>query len=250
MQIKFCINYYKGNCDYTNLLLVCKIKNKYIDNINIKFYYYYLLSIKDILTKTFLKGTANLSLDTKNFNRMKIPIPPIHIQDKITQKIDSSNEKVKYMKLIVESMKQDVINFFETNKLDKCKSFACMGCSEISNLPSLPNCVYLNCSNLTKLQTLPKLENCKRISLTRLCISELPELPKCETLELNHMKELTCLPALPNCNTLVLDNCPKLKYKKYMKELFKPNAWEYITNNCQLDESVEQKGGKMYKINY
>jgi len=94
-------------------LLVCKIKNKYIDNINIKFYYYYLLSIKDILTKTFLKGTANLSLDTKNFNRMKIPIPPIHIQDKITQKIDSSNEKVKYMKLIVESMKQDVINFFD-----------------------------------------------------------------------------------------------------------------------------------------
>lgn len=144
----------------------------------------------------------------------------------------------------------DVINFFETNKLDKCKSFACMGCSEISNLPSLPNCVYLNCSNLTKLQTLPKLENCKRISLTRLYISELPELPKCETLELNHMKELTYLPALPNCYTLVLDNCPKLKYKKCMKELFKPNVWEYITNNCQLDESVEQTGGKMYKINY
>jgi restriction endonuclease S subunit len=44
---------------------------------------------------------------------MKIQIPPLEIQNKLIAKLDSSNDKVKYMKLIVDNMKQDIETFFE-----------------------------------------------------------------------------------------------------------------------------------------
>ena len=110
---KFCIIYYNGKCDYTNLLSLCKIKDNYKNKINIKYIYYYFHSLHDHLTNIYLKGSCNLSLDQKNFNRMKIPIPPLNIQTKLINRLDSSNDKVKYMKLIVESMKQDIETFFE-----------------------------------------------------------------------------------------------------------------------------------------
>ena len=54
---------------------------------------------------------------------MKIPIPPLEIQNKLITKLDSSNDKVKYMKLIVDSMKQDIETFFElTIEIENKKS--------------------------------------------------------------------------------------------------------------------------------
>ena len=110
---KFCVIYYDGKCDFTNLLSHCKVKKTYENKINIKYVYYYFQSLQEHLTREYLKGSCNLSLDQKNFNRMKIAIPPLDIQNKITKKLDSSNDRVKYMKLIVDSIKEDVKTFFE-----------------------------------------------------------------------------------------------------------------------------------------
>lgn len=110
---KFCMIYYEGKCDYTNLLSYCKINVNYKEKINIKYIYYFLQSIYSHLTDIYLKGSCNLSLDQKNFNRMKIPIPSLEIQNKLITKLDSSNDKVKYMKFIVDSMIQDIETFFE-----------------------------------------------------------------------------------------------------------------------------------------
>ena len=80
---KFCIIFYNGKCDYTNLLSLCKINEQYKNKVNIKFIYYYFESLKEHLTDVYLKGSCNLSLDQKNFNRMKIPIPTIEEQQLI-----------------------------------------------------------------------------------------------------------------------------------------------------------------------
>jgi type I restriction-modification system DNA methylase subunit len=109
----FPIRYFNGKANYSNLLLRLLLNNKYENKINFKFYYYYLNSIMFWIEKTYEKGSCNQSLDEKNFNRMKIPIPPLEIQNKLITKLDSSNDKVKYMKLIVDSMKQDIKTFFE-----------------------------------------------------------------------------------------------------------------------------------------
>ena len=117
------IKYYNGQCSFTNLLSRLIINKKYNNKLNIKYIYYYLQSIKKHIQYTYEKGACNKSLDQKNFNRMKIPIPPLEIQNKLIKKLDSSNDKVKYMRLIVDSMKEDIETFFEwTVEIENRKS--------------------------------------------------------------------------------------------------------------------------------
>jgi type I restriction-modification system DNA methylase subunit len=107
------LQYYNGKCSYSDLLSIMILNDEYKNKINKKYIYYLLKSIKLHIEKTYQKGACNKSLDQKNFNRMKLPIPSIEIQNNLVKTLDSSNEKVKYMKLIVENMKQDIDTFFE-----------------------------------------------------------------------------------------------------------------------------------------
>jgi hypothetical protein len=112
---KICINFYEGKCDYTNLLLLCKIKENYNNKINIKYIYYYLISIKDKLTKEYLKGAANLSLDVENFNLMKIPIPSFEQQKEIVEYLDIINKNTKSSNDKIEEIKKLNENYLQIN---------------------------------------------------------------------------------------------------------------------------------------
>jgi len=103
---KLCLVYYEGKCDYTNLLLACMIKDKYKGKINIKFIFYYLKQIQEHLTNLYLKGSSNLSLDSKNFNRIKIPIPSMDIQAELVEKLSNRKHVLSMINLI----KKDVLN--------------------------------------------------------------------------------------------------------------------------------------------
>ena len=107
------IQYYNGKCNYSDLLQHIKVNENYINKVNIKYIYYFLKSINEHIKETYDKGSCNKSLDQKNFNRMKIPIPPLNIQLKIINRLDLSDNKVKYAKLIVEVFKEDINTFFE-----------------------------------------------------------------------------------------------------------------------------------------
>jgi type I restriction-modification system DNA methylase subunit len=98
---KFVIRFYKGKCDYTNLLLLCKIKDNFKEYINIKYMYYYLDSIEDYLTNTYLKGLANKSLDVEKFNLMKIPIPSLEVQEEIINYCDNNLDIINNLKKII-----------------------------------------------------------------------------------------------------------------------------------------------------
>ena len=110
---KLGITYYNGKCICTDLVSRLIIKDKYNLKLNIKYIYYYLKSIKEHIEITYLRGSCHQSLDQKNFNRIKIAIPPLKIQNKLVSKLDSSNNKVTHMKAIVDIMKQDIKSFFE-----------------------------------------------------------------------------------------------------------------------------------------
>ena len=103
---KFCLVFYEGKCDYTNLLSVCKIKEKYKNKINIKYIFYFLKQIHDHLTNSYLKGSSNLSLDTRNFNRIRIPIPSLEVQTNILNKLSTKIHVENMIKLI----KKDILN--------------------------------------------------------------------------------------------------------------------------------------------
>lgn len=99
------IKYYNGKCDYGDLMSKLQINNKYINKLSIKYVYYYLNSIKEHIEKSYEKGSCNKSLDQKNFNRMKIPIPTLQEQEKIIQNI-----------MELEESKKDILKGIDANK--------------------------------------------------------------------------------------------------------------------------------------
>ena len=98
------IKYYNGVCAYTNLLSRLIINDNYKSRFNMKFIYYFLKTIKKHIEKIYDKGACNRSLDQKNFNRMKIPIPSLADQEKIINNI-----------MELEESKKDIIKGLESN---------------------------------------------------------------------------------------------------------------------------------------
>lgn len=88
------IKYFNGKCSFTNLLCRCVLNDKYNNKINLKFMYYYLNSVKKHIEVTYGRGSCNQSLDQKNFNRMKIPIPNMEIQEQIVNFINNLSEDI------------------------------------------------------------------------------------------------------------------------------------------------------------
>jgi type I restriction enzyme M protein len=143
---KFCIIFYKGNCDYTNLLSHSKINKNYKEKINIKYIYYFLKSLQDHLTINYLKGSCNLSLDIKNFNRMKIPIPNLNEQNKIIGNI-----------IVLENDKKNLIQGINSNANMRkmymeamIKNANSRGINKVMKLGEV--CVINNGKNITEAQ--------------------------------------------------------------------------------------------------
>jgi restriction endonuclease S subunit len=97
------IKYYNGKCDYGDLMSRLILSDKYKNKISIKYVYYYLNSIKEHIETIYEKGSCNKSLDQKNFNRMKIPIPSLDEQSKIIQNITALENSTKNLKIAIEA---------------------------------------------------------------------------------------------------------------------------------------------------
>ncbi len=115
------IKYYNGECSYTNLLSLLKVRDSYEKKINIKFVYYYLKSIQKHLEEQYEKGACNKSLDIKNFNRLKIPLPPLSKQKIIIQDIEEIEDKIKTIKscMNMDSMKKKYMSVSIKNNSNK-----------------------------------------------------------------------------------------------------------------------------------
>ena len=112
---KFVIRFYNGKCDYTNLLSLCKLIDDYKSKINNRYIYYYLLSIKDILTNNYLKGCANKSLDIEKFNNLKIPIPSLEVQNKIVEYLDNKNKIINDLEKEIDENQKEMSEFMKNS---------------------------------------------------------------------------------------------------------------------------------------
>jgi type I restriction-modification system DNA methylase subunit len=106
------IRFTNNKCIHSDLMLKLNINDKYKKKINIKYIYYFLLSIKEHIEKIYQKGCCNLSLDIKNFNRMKIQIPSIKQQNKCIEKINEMEEIIKRWELDIENILNNGSNKF------------------------------------------------------------------------------------------------------------------------------------------
>ena len=107
------IKYYNGKCSYTNLLCRLVINDKYKNKVSIKYIYYYLNSIKEHIETVYEKGACNKSLDQKNFNRMKIPIPPLDEQSKIIEINDIMLNQIKLLNIMKNDIEKLLLSLLE-----------------------------------------------------------------------------------------------------------------------------------------
>ena len=109
------IRYTETNCIHSNLMSLCLLKNEYISKINLKYIYYYLISINNHINTTYNKGSCNQSLDCKNISRMKIPIIPKDKQDNLMIQITEVEDIIKRWNKDIENIKnkdtQNLTNF-------------------------------------------------------------------------------------------------------------------------------------------
>jgi restriction endonuclease S subunit len=104
---KIPIKFYDKDCYYSCLMSLCKIKKDYIDKINIKYIYYYLLNKQEYIEENYQLGCANKKLDVEEFNLMKIPIPSIEIQNKKVDEIDKLEQSIQTMKTRISQIKYE-----------------------------------------------------------------------------------------------------------------------------------------------
>jgi restriction endonuclease S subunit len=127
------IKYYNGKCDYSDLMSLCKINENYKNKIIIKYIYYYLLFKKDDIEKTYEKGACNKSLDVDNFNKMKLPILCIELQNKIVRELDLLNENNNNIKKIIEDNKE-IMKIYLNLKINNINDKQLLNdCCEIQN---------------------------------------------------------------------------------------------------------------------
>jgi type I restriction-modification system DNA methylase subunit len=100
------ITFYSGRCNYCDLMSLCKIKEDFKKQINIKYIYYYLLNIQEYIEDNYQKGCANKSLDIEEFNLMKIPIPLIKIQEEIINYCDNNLKIIENLNKTIEGNKK------------------------------------------------------------------------------------------------------------------------------------------------
>jgi type I restriction-modification system DNA methylase subunit len=100
------IQYYNGKCSYSNLLYHIKPKEEFKDKINIKYVYYYLNKKQEYIEENYQLGCANKTLDVEGFNLMKIPIPPIEVQEEIINYCDNNIKIIDNLNKTIEGNKK------------------------------------------------------------------------------------------------------------------------------------------------
>jgi type I restriction-modification system DNA methylase subunit len=146
------IRYYKNNSIHSNLLYHIKIKKDYIDKINIKYIYYYLLKKQNYIEENYQLGCANKSLDVEEFNLMKIPIPSIGIQNKKVDDIDKLKASIETIKLRTEQIKHEqnyIFNSILSTEIDNIqyKTLGEIASINIGETPKRNNLKYYNNGN-------------------------------------------------------------------------------------------------------
>ena len=104
------IKYYDNDCYYSSLMGLCKIKDTYIDRINIKYIYYYLLEKQNYIQNNYLIGLACKRLNIQEFNLMQISLPSIEIQNDIVNYCDNNIALIQNLNNTIDENKKIMKN--------------------------------------------------------------------------------------------------------------------------------------------
>lgn len=107
------VKFYDGKAAYSTDTFVVKSKNE--QKIKTKYVFYFLESIITIINDFYFKGLGLKHLQKPDFRNIKIPLPPIEIQQKIISEIEFLEEKDKEQSDEIGSLKTSANSLFNYN---------------------------------------------------------------------------------------------------------------------------------------
>ncbi len=97
------IKYFNGKASYSGDTWSLKIKDR---NILTKFVYYQILRILKFLDEALFRGSGLRHLQKREFLNLKIPLPPLPIQQKIVSILDTIQEAIDLQDKVIEKTKE------------------------------------------------------------------------------------------------------------------------------------------------
>lgn len=110
-------NYYKGKAYYSDHVFAFTSKD-----INVRFLYYYLLKINDIINSEYFRGGGIKNLVKKEFLQIRVPVPPLDVQNEVVRILDNfSNVVFNLKKELIARQKQ--YDFYKTQLFDSLNQY-------------------------------------------------------------------------------------------------------------------------------
>tara|TARA_Y100000389_G_C17458660_1_gene519997 strand:- start:1328 stop:3496 length:2169 start_codon:yes stop_codon:yes gene_type:complete len=108
------LQYTREKCILTSLMYELKTD---IYKYNKKYMYYYLKENMEEIKKVVIKGACQPSLNFEIFNKIKIPVPPLEVQNRIVEQLDniyeteieSSKEVIKSLQFSIETIMKNTM---------------------------------------------------------------------------------------------------------------------------------------------
>ena len=108
------IHFYDGQFEAASILAVLLPRKEFRESVLIDYVYAYLLTHKDDVLVPYMKGSANVSLNTTRLGKIKIPIPD---EQKMTEMVENIVEKQKEISLLRNTLKKALVDF-EIKKIE------------------------------------------------------------------------------------------------------------------------------------
>jgi len=100
------LQYTREKCILTSIMYELKTD---VSKYNKKYMYYYLKNNIESIKKISLKGACQPSLNFEVFTKIKIPVPPLEVQNRIVEQLDNIYEiEIESSKKVVESLKMSI----------------------------------------------------------------------------------------------------------------------------------------------
>ena len=131
------IHYQSGKFALGNIL--CAVIPNNERYISAQFLYVYLLARKDFLIVPLMRGGANVSLSTDSLKNIKVPVPPLEVQQEIVQILDQFTQLTAELTAELTARRKQ-FTFYQTALFQQAQNATVKYLDEISE----------NCDNLRK----------------------------------------------------------------------------------------------------
>jgi type I restriction enzyme M protein len=110
------VHYVNGKFTASNLCLILTPNKEYIDDINMRYYFYYFNEMREQIVDQLNRGAAKKSIGQTKLKSLEIPFPDIKQQDYIVKKLEENDDIVNDYLSKIESFNQKIDTLKSNNK--------------------------------------------------------------------------------------------------------------------------------------